>query len=95
MSIKRSKQVNYKADVRDAPSSGPFAPKPAEPVLSWPEHMAGKEGSTFAPYSLSAKYDKGALVEHPKFGKGVVTHVEGSRVEVCFEGGTKKLGHAG
>jgi hypothetical protein len=53
--------------------------------------MAGKEGATFVPYSLTSKYAKGALLEHPKFGKGVVTAVEGTKIEVCFESGTKKL----
>lgn len=95
MSIKRSKQVNYKSKSEDAPTRGPFAPKPAAPELTWAEHMAGKESSTFSPYALTSKYDKGALIQHPKFGKGVVTHVEGARVEVCFEEGTKKLGHSG
>jgi hypothetical protein len=95
MSIKRSKQVNYKSKSQDAPTTGPFAQKPAAPELSWAEHMAGKEGATFTPYAQTAKYEKGALLQHPKFGKGFVTHVEGARVEVCFEEGMKKLGHAG
>ena len=95
MSIKRSKQVNYKSKFQDAPTTGPFAAKPADPELSWAEHMAGKEDASFAPYALTAKYEKGALIQHPKFGKGVVTVVEGTKVEVCFEEGTKKLGHAG
>ena len=95
MSIKRSKQVNYKSKFQDAPTTGPFAAKPVIPDLTWVEHMAGKEEASFAPYALTAKYEKGALIQHPKFGKGVVTAVEGTKVEVCFEEGTKKLGHAG
>jgi hypothetical protein len=95
MSIKRSKQVNYKSKFRDAPTEGPFAPKPADPELSWAEHTAGKEDAAFVPYAMTAKYEKGALIRHPKFGKGVVTHVEGTKVEVSFEEGTKKLGHSG
>jgi len=92
MSIKRGKQVNYRAkDQDDQPTRGPFAPKPPPPVLTWAEHMAAREGATFAPFSLTAKYDKGALIDHPKFGKGVVTAIEGPRIEVCFESGTKKL----
>lgn len=95
MSIKRSKQVNYKSKFRDTPTDGPFAPKPADPELSWAEHMAGKDDGAFVPYALTSKYEKGALIQHPKFGKGMVTGVEGSKVEVSFEEGTKKLGHAG
>ena len=37
---------------------------------------------------------KGQLLVHPKFGKGVVLGVEGQRIEVLFEDGPKKLGHA-
>ena len=95
MSIKRSKQVNFRSKFQEAPTGGPFAPKPAAPDLSWADHMAGKDDATFVPYALTAKYDKGALISHPKFGKGVVTKVEGAKLEVCFEEGTKKLGHAG
>jgi hypothetical protein len=95
MSIKRSKQVNFRGQHRDAPTEGPFAPKPPAPDLTWTEHMAGKEAATFVPYALTAKYEKGALIEHPKFGKGIVTKVEGAKLEVSFEDGAKKLGHAG
>jgi hypothetical protein len=94
MSIKRSKQVNYRSKDRDVPTGGLFSPK-AEPELTWAQHMAGKETAVFARYALTAKYEKGALIEHPKFGKGVVTGVEGGKIEVSFEGGAKKLGHAG
>lgn len=91
MSMKRGKQVNYREKDLGPPTQGPFAPKPVAPELSWAEHMAAKEGATFAPYSLTAKYGRGALLDHPKFGKGVVTGVEGTKIEVCFEAGTKKL----
>ncbi|HEY2509248.1 MAG TPA: hypothetical protein VGI39_00195 [Polyangiaceae bacterium] len=46
------------------------------------------------PYSLATRFAKGQLVTHPKFGKGIVVHVEGARIEVLFEEGPKKLGHA-
>lgn len=95
MSIKRSKQVNFRSKFQDAPSNGPFAPKPPEPELSWDEHMKGKEEAAFAPYAMSTKYEKGALLEHSKFGKGIVIAVEASKIEVCFKDGNKKLGHAG
>lgn len=95
MSIKRSKQVNYRSRFNDAPSTGPFAPKPPDPILSWEEHMKDKENAVFAPYTMTTKYEKGALIEHAKFGKGVVIGVEASKVEVCFKDGNKKLGHTG
>ncbi len=49
----------------------------------------------FSPYATTTKFAKGALVSHSKFGKGLVVSVEGSRIEVLFEDGVKKLGHAG
>ncbi len=93
MSIKRGKQVSYRPKDRDYPSGGggPFGQKPPEPELTWAEHMAKNEGAAFTPYAVTSKYQKGALIEHAKFGKGVVTQVEGTKIEVCFESGHKKL----
>jgi hypothetical protein len=44
---------------------------------------------------MASRYTKGQLVIHPKFGKGVVSDVEQSRVEILFQEGKKKLGHGG
>jgi hypothetical protein len=96
MSIKRTKQSSYNSRNRDYPSDGPMmGAKPSEPDKSWADHMAGKAEDAFVPYSLAQRFDKGALVSHAKFGKGIVVNVEGSRIEVLFEEGTKKLGHGG
>ncbi len=43
---------------------------------------------------MTARFTRGQILVHPKFGKGVVVGVEGQRIEVLFEDGTKKLGHA-
>ena len=51
---------------------------------------------SFGKYTLEANLGygtKGQLITHPKFGKGVVTDVEPSRVEILFQEGKKKLGH--
>ena len=42
-------------------------------------------------YQPSAKYELGSLVEHAKFGLGVVTSIESNRVELLFEDGARKL----
>jgi hypothetical protein len=42
-------------------------------------------------YNPSAKYELGGLVEHVKFGVGVVTGVEPNRVELLFKDGSRKL----
>jgi hypothetical protein len=46
------------------------------------------------PYALASRFEKGVLVLHAKFGKGVVLAVEGTRIDVLFAEGRKKLGHA-
>jgi len=43
---------------------------------------------------MSTRFSKGDLITHPKFGKGLVLGVEGTRIEVLFQDGKKKLGHA-
>ena len=94
MSIKRSKQKSFGAGRRDE-NEGLFSfSKPPEPEKSWEEHMAEKPEEAFASYSFKQHYDKGALIQHPKFGKGVVLGIEGSHVDVLFAEGPKKLGHA-
>lgn len=42
-------------------------------------------------YSATERYAKGELVEHPKFGAGVVTALEPGRVTLLFESGPRKL----
>ncbi|AKU96700.1 hypothetical protein AKJ09_03364 [Labilithrix luteola] len=44
-----------------------------------------------APYSATAKVTVGSLVEHPKFGVGVVTAIEPGRAHILFESGARKL----
>jgi hypothetical protein len=93
MSIKRTKQRSFSSrDAGDSPSG--FGNKPAEPVKTWGEQVTGKPEADFTPYAMTARFAKGAFIQHAKFGKGVVVEVEGPRVEVLFEEGTKKLGHA-
>lgn len=93
MSMKRSKPKSS-GGARNTDGDSSFWAKPAEPELTWEQHVEGKADDAFAPYALSSQYTKGALVSHPKFGKGVVVDVEASRVEILFQEGKKKLGHA-
>ena len=68
--------------------------KPKEPEKTWAEHLEGKDDSSYVMYSMASRFTKGMLVVHTKFGKGVVVGVEPQRIEVLFEDGPKKLGHA-
>ena len=96
MSIKRTKQASHGSRDRDTDDASPFGvPKPVEPVKTWAEQMEGKADDAFVAYSMTTKFQKGALLLHSKFGRGVVVHVEGPRIEVLFEDGAKKLGHSG
>jgi hypothetical protein len=52
--------------------------------------VATKAGSG-KPYSATARYVAGDLVEHPKFGAGVVQAVAPARVTILFDTGTKVL----
>jgi len=94
MSIKRTKQRSFGRG-RDAEDSVFGSPAPAEPVKTWAEYVEGKGDDAFAAYAMTARYAKGALLIHAKFGKGAVVGVEGPRIEVLFEDCIKKLGHAG
>jgi hypothetical protein len=96
MSMKRSRQSSTRGSGRGSQNEGGhFAFGNAPPEKTWAELIAGKADDAFKPYSPQATYARSDLVSHPKFGKGVVTLVEGTRVEVLFEEGAKKLGHAG
>ena len=93
MSIKRTKQRSFHRDDDDAhPGFNRTAPEPEKP---WEEQIAGQPDDAFVPYALTRHFGKGALIQHAKFGRGVVTAVEDKRVEVLFADGKKKLGHSG
>ncbi|MBX3212239.1 MAG: hypothetical protein KF850_09415 [Labilithrix sp.] len=91
MSMKRTKSRS--AGGRDKDNETDFWAKPAAPERSWEELTDGKPDDAFAAYVLSERYAKGQLVQHAKFGKGVVTDADASRVEILFQEGKKKLGH--
>jgi hypothetical protein len=93
MSIKRTKQRSFGS--RDQDEDTGLGAKKVEPPKVWADETAGKDDALFAPYALTTRFAKGALLLHPKFGKGLVVTVEGTRLEVLFEDGVKKLGHAG
>lgn len=91
MSMKRAKQ---RTGGREKDIETDFWKKPTEPEKTWEEHVADKPDDAFVPYSLSEKFALGQLILHSKFGKGVIVDVEGQRVEILFQEGKKKLGHA-
>ncbi len=92
MSMKRSKQRSSGTSRSDEDDSPVWA-KPAEPEPTWADVESKPEGS-FVAFAMSSRYAKGDLISHPKFGKGLVVGVEPTRIEVLFQDGKKKLGHA-
>lgn len=90
MSMKRTKQ---RTGGREKDIETDFWKKPDEPEKTWVEHVEPQPEDAFVPYVLTERFDKGQLVLHTKFGKGIVTDVEPSRVEILFQEGKKKLGH--
>jgi len=93
MSIKRTKQRSSSGS-RHSDDVAPVFAKPVEREKSWDELVAGQPDEAFTPYSLKTRFPRGALVSHPKFGKGAVVAVEGPLIVVLFADGRKKLGHA-
>lgn len=94
MSMKRSRKAGTSARGTET-EGGAFAFGNAPVQKTWDELVGGQPDSAFKPYTMTTTYARNDLVEHPKFGKGVVVLVEGARVEVLFKEGSKKLGHAG
>jgi hypothetical protein len=90
MSMKRTKQRTAGSG-RASEDESPAWGKPADPEPTWADVESKPEGS-FVPFVLSTRYAKGSLILHPKFGKGLVLGVEGTRIEVLFHDGKKKLG---
>ncbi len=92
MSMKRAKEVR-RGPKDSKPEDDGFFPKDPVRVFEWEKDANAQADESFAKYSPSARYAKGALVMHPKFGKGVVTESEQAKVDVLFQEGVKKLAH--
>ncbi len=92
MSMKRTKQRSTGSSRNSDNETDPWA-KPAVPDPEWSE-IEGKPDGSFLPFSMTTRFAKGDLILHSKFGKGMVLGVEGTRIEVLFQDGKKKLGHA-
>ena len=95
MSIKRSRPVSRGPRNRDDAPSFFGKPEPPEPEATWEGDVAGKPEEAFVPYALTTKFERGALINHAKFGRGIVIRAEGKQIDVRFQDAVRKLGHAG
>jgi hypothetical protein len=68
-------------------ASAPPAPSPAQ---SWATAVADAK-SRRRKYAATDRFERGELVEHPKFGVGVVTGTEPGKAVILFESGVRKL----
>jgi hypothetical protein len=93
VSIKRSatKSTRSRRANEDLPS---FLVKPVEKEKSWQEWTESQPDTAFVAYSMKARFARGALILHPKFGKGAVIAVDASRVTVLFADGPRAIAHA-
>ena len=93
--MKRSKAKSSGSGRSSDDADKDYFAKPKEPEKSWAEHLEGKGDDAFLPYAMTTKFTKGQLLVHSKFGQGRRGRRRaGSRIEVLFEDGPKKLGHA-
>ena len=70
--------------------------EPTEAELAeqaWKTAMASHEGKPATAYRSTERFVVDQIVDHAKFGRGVVKRVDGTKVEVLFQTGTKLLAH--
>lgn len=78
-----------------SPAATATAPKPKRAAINdYDEAMRGKDLGKATRYKPVLTLSANQLVDHPKFGFGVVTDIkEGGKVDVIFREGTKTLVH--
>jgi hypothetical protein len=92
MSIKRSREYSRRPTPDYKETSA--APKRAERKHSFDRDVAGRPAESAVAYGPLYHHAKDDLIEHSVFGRGLVTRVDGERIEVLFKEGIKKLAHA-
>jgi ribosomal protein L44E len=67
---------------------------PAGPPPEWQDRIMGREPENAKPYSIKTTYDLNDVIEHTKFGFGVVTGLyPDGKIEVAFREALKVLVH--
>ena len=62
------------------------------PAQLWEKALAGKDRAGSKAYSINDSFEPGDVIEHARFGRGVVTEIEGHRkMHVLFKEGPKRL----
>lgn len=94
MSMKRARKTGSSGRSGDSEAAFPLFGTPQLETRGWEELVAARGDAAFKPYAPSVVFHQHDLIEHPKFGKGIVQLVDGAKVEVLFQDGARKLGHA-
>ncbi len=91
----RAKRTTRKAAPRAAAGARARATAATKLREAWEEATTGKTASNFTKYNTATVLQEGQLVRHKKFGDGIVAEVlEGDKVSILFEPGTKTLIHS-
>lgn len=95
MSMKRARKTGPGG--RGSNAEGALTPfgQPLPSIPSWQEAVGDKPDAPSRPWALTETFARDEIIEHPKFGKGLVVMVQGTKIQVLFQEGTKMLGHAG
>lgn len=66
--------------------------KTKDPAVVWEELLAEREGAEVKMYSMDGVFNKDDIIEHKKFGRGLVKEIQiEGKMEVLFKEGTKLL----
>ncbi|MFP4317168.1 MAG: hypothetical protein ACLFQR_13180 [Desulfovibrionales bacterium] len=85
----KGKTAKAKAPTKKAAAA---ALKKSVAVKEWQKQVDQADQNRAKDYSMSGIFEKGDLVEHPSFGKGVVQSViHPDKMEVLFEDGLKLM----
>ncbi len=94
--MKRSKQVSRYPRHRDAEGPSWVSMRKVEQkTYDWQSQVADQPENLFLNYDPAQSFRHEALIIHLKFGRGIVTRVDGKRLDVLFQDGPRKLVHAG
>ena len=70
------------------------APAKTKEQRKWSRVMGKVEGTEPQPYSMTEKYEEQNVIDHAKFGLGVVSEViDPTKISVVFEDGEKVMVH--
>jgi hypothetical protein len=63
-----------------------------DPAIIWEETLGDRDLSNPSPYTFTGLFKENELIEHKKFGRGLVMRLMGEgKMEVIFKEGTKVL----